>query len=77
MSTTDLPQYYPNNLTPLDINQETLENALKELQVAVDRGATLLQEGCPPQSEWGKTYNTGLYVGFPGMRIAFTLLAVD
>ncbi|OJZ84053.1 hypothetical protein ASPFODRAFT_139831 [Aspergillus luchuensis CBS 106.47] len=74
MSTTDLPQYYPNNLTPLDISQETLENALKELQVAVNRGATLLQEGCPPQSEWGKTYNTGIYVGFPGIALAFLRL---
>lgn len=73
MSTADLPQYYPNNLIPLDINKETLKSALKELQIAVNRGATLLQEACPPQSEWGKPYNTGLYVGFPGMRIAFTL----
>ncbi|GLA18932.1 hypothetical protein AnigIFM62618_006590 [Aspergillus niger] len=74
MSTADLPQYYPNNLIPLDINKVTLKSALKELQVAVNRGATLLQEACPPQSEWGKTYNTGLYVGFPGIALAFLRL---
>ncbi|OJJ70706.1 hypothetical protein ASPBRDRAFT_31587 [Aspergillus brasiliensis CBS 101740] len=74
MSTTDLPQYYPNHLTPLDINQETLESTLKELQFAVNRGATLLQEGCPPQREWDKPHNTGLYVGFPGIALAFLRL---
>ncbi|OOF97029.1 hypothetical protein ASPCADRAFT_165427 [Aspergillus carbonarius ITEM 5010] len=74
MTTADLPQYYPNTLTPLNINKQSLVNALKELQAAVGRGANQLQEGCPPQTDWGATYNTGCYVGFPGIALAFLRL---
>ncbi|PYH99246.1 lanthionine synthetase C family protein [Aspergillus ellipticus CBS 707.79] len=74
MSTTDLPQYYRNSLTPVSISKESLENTLEELQIAIKHGALLLQEGCPPQKDWGKTHNTGLYVGFPGVALTFLRL---
>ncbi|PWY76249.1 lanthionine synthetase C family protein [Aspergillus heteromorphus CBS 117.55] len=74
MAAADLPQFYQNNLSPVSITKESLEKTLKELQIAVNHGAGLLQEGCRPQKDWGKTYNTGLYVGFPGIALAFLRL---
>ncbi|KAL4896494.1 lanthionine synthetase C family protein [Aspergillus ambiguus] len=66
------PQYYQNNLTTIPIDPDHLRSALKDLRVAVHRGADLVQHGVPPPSEWGIT---GVYVGVPGVALAFLRLA--
>ena len=57
------PQYYPNTLEPLQINQENLQKALHEFRGAVNHGTHLVQQGCPPSAEWG---SAGLYLGVAG-----------
>lgn len=44
---TSQPQYYKNTLHPLQIDQPTLQQALKELQRAVLQGTGVLQAGSP------------------------------
>lgn len=57
------PQYYENTLSPIAINEASLQTTLRELQVAVQRGALLVHKGSPPPTEWG---SGGHYVGHPG-----------
>ncbi|KAF9892734.1 hypothetical protein FE257_001136 [Aspergillus nanangensis] len=66
------PQYYQNTLEPVPIDKIHLESALNQLQVAVHRGADLVQHGVPPPTEWDIA---GVYYGITGVALAFLRLA--
>lgn len=61
---SELPQYHKHNLIPVDISQGSLRETLKELRIAIKRGADLVQNGSPPADEWGEK---GMFNGTPGM----------
>lgn len=53
------PQYYENTLQPIQINQTTLQQTLKELQQAVILGTKVVQAGSPAPknpAEYGSIY---------------------
>lgn len=61
------PQYYENTLQPIQINQTTLQQTLKELQQAVIQGTKVVQAGSPApknSAEYGS-----IYTGSTGERI--------
>lgn len=66
---TERPQYYENDLKPVEISKESLQKTLKELRVAAIRGTEIVQNGSPPPSEWGAK---GFFNGSPGIP-AFTI----
>ncbi|KAG2418434.1 hypothetical protein HFD88_001535 [Aspergillus terreus] len=66
------PQFYKNTLTSVPIDAEHLQSTLKDLRTAIYRGTDLIQHGVPPPTEWGIT---GVYVGVPGVALAFLRLA--
>ncbi|RAL09518.1 lanthionine synthetase C family protein [Aspergillus homomorphus CBS 101889] len=74
MSIKDAPQFYPNSLSPVQVDTGTLEAVLKQLQEAVNHGARLIETECPPLEAWGKPHNTGFYAGLPGVALAFLRL---
>lgn len=53
------PQYYPNNLKPVDITKDSLREVLRELRTAAKRGADLVQHGSPA----GERSKAGLFNG--------------
>ncbi|KAA8644799.1 hypothetical protein EYZ11_010071 [Aspergillus tanneri] len=65
------PQFYPNALTTVDIEPESLQKTLGELLVAVRRGVDIVQHGSPPSASWG---TAGLYTGVAGVALAFLRL---
>ena len=60
---TDRPQYYQNNLKPVETSEHSLREALKELRIAAKRGADLVQNGSPP----GERSRSGLFNGPSGI----------
>ncbi|PYI12844.1 lanthionine synthetase C family protein [Aspergillus violaceofuscus CBS 115571] len=74
MSTGNAPQFYPNTLSPVVTSEDSLKDTLKQLQEAVQHGAMLLQENCPPLKNWGESHNTGFYAGLPGIVLTFLRL---
>ena len=60
---TDRPQYYQNNLNPIEISEDSLRNALKELRIAANRGVDLVKNGSPP----GELSKAGLFNGPSGI----------
>lgn len=69
---TATPQYYKNTLQPLQINQSTLQQTLKELQRAVIQGTKVLQAGSP--APVSSTDHSGIYSGTAGAHCTFTPL---
>lgn len=61
---TERPQYYPNKLTPIEINHGSLQQTLQELRDAARRGANMVQKGSPPPKEWGMA---GFFLGSAGV----------
>lgn len=63
--TDERPQYYNNQLTPLETNAASLSNYLHELQVAVRNGAELIHKNDPIPEKW---LPGGMFKHFPGTR---------
>lgn len=60
-----LPQYFKNDLVPVKINRESLQNTLIDLQEAVRRGIELIKANSPPpdvtdSQAFGSIYNGDL-----------------
>ncbi|OJJ47509.1 hypothetical protein ASPZODRAFT_63312 [Penicilliopsis zonata CBS 506.65] len=63
------PQFYPNTLQPLQIDQETLLKTLQELRVAIREGVQLIHAGDPPVGEYD---GRGIFSGNLGWSKSFT-----
>ncbi|RMJ26649.1 hypothetical protein PHISP_02461 [Aspergillus sp. HF37] len=59
---TERPQFYQNNLKPVDITPDSLRRVLQELCTAARHGADLVHHGSPPTDDWG---NKGMFSGAP------------
>lgn len=62
--TDERPQYYPNQLAPLEVNAASLSRSLQELQAAVRNGAELIHNNDPVPEKW---LPGGMFKHFPGM----------
>jgi hypothetical protein len=58
------PQYFENTLALPSIDATTLSESLRDLRVAVQNGAQLVQENTSLPEEWG---HRGLFGFFPGI----------
>ena len=59
------PQYFKNGLEPVDIDKQSLSNALAELRAAVRRAVDLIKSKCPSpdpndHEAFGTIYNGSL-----------------
>lgn len=69
MNPEPAPQYYPNNIQPVEVTRENLLQALKELRVATRRGAELVEQFNLPDPEG----ELGLFMGVPGSSVVIFL----
>ncbi|PYH46130.1 lanthionine synthetase C family protein [Aspergillus saccharolyticus JOP 1030-1] len=74
MATANAPQFYANQLSPVEISQSSLKDTLKQLQTAVRKATLLLHESCPRLEALEESQNTGFYAGIPGVILAFLRL---
>ncbi|KAJ5551335.1 hypothetical protein N7461_006033 [Penicillium sp. DV-2018c] len=65
------PQYFENTMTPLPINVTTLTDSLRELRIAVRKGADLIHQNTSLPDTWG---SNGMFRAFPGIALAFLRL---
>lgn len=59
------PQYYKNTLKPININQESLQHVLEELQAAVKNGTEVI---CESRSSIQPSQYGNIYGETPGTR---------
>lgn len=66
----EIPQYFANSLVPVQPDRASLQNALEELQAAVQRGVTLIESNSPPPDPSHNHVFGSVYNGELGMAVS-------
>ncbi|KAL1955793.1 hypothetical protein VTO42DRAFT_8113 [Malbranchea cinnamomea] len=72
--TAATPQYFRNTLVPVQIDDQTLQDTLRELRLAVRRGVTIIEENTAPPNPndvhaFGSIYNGDLGIALMALRL--------